>query len=163
VVGLGLLVLAVNLPSRTQPASPLTIAPASVGSPWSGGAQPMTTTPAELGVVGPGTYRLALSEAAFATQRAVAFLMATPPQHNVVAGWFSPHHPTDAALLKVAAPPIAPASGPTTRAVLSPTSTEQRTTLTIHVDRQSVLSFFVTVGPNSTYAARSLTLTKISS
>jgi hypothetical protein len=159
VVALG---VAVSLPLRTQPSSPLTFSPAALGAPWSGNGQPVTTNPVALADVGPGTYRLVLSYgAALGSQAATATVMATAQPHVVVSGWFTPRHPTDAALLKVSEPGVAPGTGRMATARLSAAGGERRATLTIHVVHQSVLTFYVTVGASSSVAATSLTLTKM--
>jgi hypothetical protein len=160
------LVIVINLPLHTTPVSPLTFAAGQPGAPgmtWTASGQPTTSPPSSLTNVGPGTYTVSLTYAAApGSSPASAWLMATPPQHVVASDWFTPGHPTDAALLKVALPPIAPATGLTSRARLSSVGGRHRATLTISVTSQSVLTFYVTVSANSTYAASTLTVTKVS-
>ncbi len=156
--------LAISLPLRSQPIGPLTFAPANLGAPWSGNGQPITTNPAELATVGPGTYRVTLAYgAAPGSGPASATLMATTSQHVLVSGWFTPGHPTDAARLMVSELPIAPGTGLTDTVTLSPASGPQQSTLTIHVVHQSVLSFYVTVGATSTFSDTSFSLAKVAS
>jgi hypothetical protein len=161
------LAVLINLPLQAPPASPLAFTAGQPGAPtmtWTGSEQPSTSPPASLTNIGPGRYTVSVSYAAApGSSPATAFVMATPPQHVVASDWFTPHHPTDAALLKVALPPIAPATGPTARARLSPAGGHHRANLSISVTSPSVLTFYVTVGANSTFAASSLTVTKVSS
>jgi hypothetical protein len=160
VVALG---IAISLPLRTQPTAPLAIDPATHGSPWSATDQTITTPPIGIANVGPGSYRVTMSYgAAPGSGPAVATLMATPPQHVVASGWFTPSHPTDAALFKAAYPPLAPGSGSEAKGRLVPKGVGT-VTLLIDVSHQTVLSLYVTVGAGSSFAARSLTLTKLSS
>jgi hypothetical protein len=148
-------------PTRTQPTGPLTWSGAAVGAPWSGTSQPVTTPLVELATVGPGTYRLSFAYgAAPGSGPATATLMATTQQHTVVAGWFSPGHPTDAARLVVTAPPIADDIGVATHQPLSGHAAHRHATLVLTVQHQSVLSFFVTVSAHSTIASGTLTLEK---
>jgi hypothetical protein len=164
VATLAALGLVIGLPLHTVPTAPLAIAPGAVASPWSGNGQPTTSAPAPLTNVGSGTYAVDLSYAAApGSSAAVATLMATDPLHVVVSDWFTPRHPTDAASLKVASQPIAPGTGATTHARLSPANGHHHTRLTIEVTGPSVLTLYVTVAANSNFAASSVTVTKISS
>jgi hypothetical protein len=156
------LVLVLAGPTRTLPTGPLSFTSADVGAPWTSTTQPLTTTPVELAQVGPGTYRLTLNYgAAPGSSNATATLMATDPQLPVVAGWFTPHHPTDAALLSVSVPPIDLAVGTAAHVTLSGSASHRQGSLTLTVAHQSALSFFVTLGAPASVSA-SLRLTKLS-
>jgi hypothetical protein len=155
-------VIVVAGPTRTAPAAPLAFPGAAVGAPWSGGALSNTSPVVELTDVGPGAYRATIPYAAAPGSRAaLATLSATPEQRPVVSGWFTPRHPTDAALLKVAPAPLSIGTGPTVHTTLSGRGRRHVATLTIDVTAQSVLSFFVTVGAHSSFAATDLRLTKV--
>ncbi|HEY1831222.1 MAG TPA: hypothetical protein VGG38_13375 [Acidimicrobiales bacterium] len=156
------IVLAVG-PTRTQPTTSLSWSGAEVGgAPWSATQQPITTAPIELADVGPGTYRLTIHYAALlSTGLSSATLMATPTQHVVVAGWFTPHHPTDAALLQVTAPPVVAGTGLLRHDAVHKGSGHQGT-LTVHVTHNSTISLYVTLQPHSLVSASTLTLSKVS-
>jgi len=165
-VPIGLTVVAVVLvlvgPTRTLPTAPLTFTSADIGAPWTSTTQPLSTAPVELAQVGPGTYRLTLHYgAAPGSGNATATLMATDPQHPVVSDWFTPHHPTDAALLRVSAPPIDLAVGSAAHVTLVGSATQRQRSLTLRVAHQSALSFFVTLSAHTSVSA-SLSVTKLS-
>ena len=152
------------LPQRTQPSAPLAFAGADLGAPWSAAGQPMTTPPLALAEVGPGTYRVSLSYAPNGgASDGLAAIMATPVAHVVVSGWFTPSHPTDAALLHTAVPPLAAGTGPAARLTLLAAAGRHDGSVRLSVTHDSVLSFFVTVGAGSAFAASSLTITKLAS
>jgi hypothetical protein len=163
-VGVAVVTLAVGvlLPVRSQPLSPLAFTGSDLGAPWSGAGQLLTTAPASLAEVGPGTYRVTLAYAPNpGAQPGRATVMATANPHVVVAGWFTPRHPTDAARLQTAVPTLAAGSGQQAGFDLSARGGRHQRSVRISVTHDSVLSFYVTVGAGSTFAATSLTITKV--
>ncbi len=158
------LVAGLLLPVRTQPSAPLAFSGTDLGAPWSAAGLPLTTAPLPLAEVGPGTYLVSLSYAPNGGARdGQAAVMATPLPHVVVSGWFTPGHPTDAALLHTVVPPPAAGAGPAHRLTLLASTGHHDGAVSISVTHDSVLSFFVTVGAGSTFAASSLTITKVAS
>jgi hypothetical protein len=151
-------------PSRTEPSSPLAISPAQVAAPWTSTAFPANFVPAALSTVGPGTYRLTMTYAGIPDSgRAVVHLESTSIEHLVVSGWLTVHHPTDAAYLTVASPPLGPVLDRSTALTLQALGHPVRSSLVITVDDQSLLSLQVSEGAHSSYTASSLVLTKLSS
>ncbi|HEY1827781.1 MAG TPA: hypothetical protein VGF87_07160 [Acidimicrobiales bacterium] len=156
-------VLAVG-PSRTEPSSLLAISPAQAAAPWTSTAFPADFAPAALATVGPGTYRLTMTYAGVpGSGRAIARLETTTIGHLVVSGWLTLHHPTDAAFLTVASPPLGPVLERSTPLALHALGHQVRAALVLTVDQQSLLSLQVSEGAHSSFAASSLVLTKLSS
>ncbi len=174
------LVVAVVAPARDEPPSSLSWTGAVIGSPWSTGAHAMTFAPVVLADGGPGSYRAVLTYAAVAgSAPATASLAAAPYARSVTSGWFTPGHPTDARLLSVTPPPLDLSEARVARVVLRPepagpatlassattpsvTST-RKARWSITTNRTSFIALRLTLPAHSSYAATTLTLTKVSS
>lgn len=149
-----------------QPRSSLSWPGTVLGAPWSGPSRGAAFPPVPLVDVGPGTYRATLTYAgAPGATGAVASLVATPEERSVVSHWWTPAHPTDAALLSVTAPALDLAAAHTAdvplRPSAAPSARQHRATIFITTASDSVLSFRMEVHPGSTYGATSLRLVKV--
>jgi hypothetical protein len=176
------LVVAVVAPPRDEPQSSLTWPGSVIGSPWSTDAQGTVFAPVVLADGGPGSFRAVLTYAGVAgSAPATASLVSVPYARSVISGWFTPRHPTDASLLSVTPPPLELSAAQVARTKLRPkpvvaasttnpasgnarsVSPTRTTQWSITTNRTSVIALRVTLPPHSSYAATTLTLTKLSS
>ena len=96
-------------------AEPLPIGPqvftaADIGSPWLTQATALNTPSVDLMDVGPGTYELTTTGTGLIGKGSSAqlSLLVSAQEHQVVSGWFSLRHPTDASTVTVSAQPTGP-------------------------------------------------------
>jgi hypothetical protein len=156
---------------RSQPTSTLSWSGTNLGAPWSATSDPVSFPPVSLVDVGPGTYeatfKYSISGTGAPGATAKASLLVTPQQRVRANNWFTPLHPTDAALMSTSltAPDYQTAGKSDVALQTVPGDRLQSRTVNIEImtHTQSLLSFQVEAGPATSVSASSLVLKKTAS
>lgn len=148
------------------PLAPATWSGQQLGGPWAHPAKAVAVGPLPLAVVGTGTYRATITYAGAAGApgtggRPRFSVLLGPDQNGSWAGWFTPRHPTDAALLHYIPPSTTDATTAFQKG-LAPAGAPATTTVRFSVTRPSRLLVEISVPAGGALTLSQFQLAKVS-